>query len=321
MRASPTLSNHRLGDFFFHTRLPVPPHTPHTGTTSPARRRISTSSSRINEADERTHGGNDDSTVGRSGGGTRTRFSVGSVTSVHTADAMNSLEELEASTARLAASLTIHAGGNSFAGQTASEQNAKRGVAAAAGGSGSTTAASSNSTPLGLRVYMGSSPFTTPDPAAAESGIDLTRLRVDSTPNTDRTQSSTTGSATHTLKKAVPPLTLDYFGRDVSPRQRTCSIADAAISPRSAGFGTGAGPVLWSGAARSPGVLLSPGLQEGAGGIDGVAASRRRSSLGSGSLASVVTNSDSEVSATSRSSLVLYPSIERTLLRRRKMKY
>ncbi|CAM9339906.1 unnamed protein product, partial [Sphacelaria rigidula] len=240
---------------------------------SPARRRISTSSSRINEADERTHGGNDDSTVGRSGGGTRTRFSVGSVTSVHTADAMNSLEELEASTARLAASLTIHAGGNSFAGQTASEQNAKRGVAAAAGGSGSTTAASSNSTPLGLRVHMGSSPFTTPDPAAAESGIDLTRLRVDSTPNMDRTQSSTTGSATHTLKKAVPPLTLDYFGRDVSPRQRTCSIADAAISPRSAGFGTGAGPVLWSGAARSPGVLLSPGLQEGAGGIDGVAAS------------------------------------------------
>lgn len=70
------------------------------------------------------------------------------------------------------------------------------------------------------------------------------------------------------------------------------------LSALRGGEGGGGGRrAFWSGSARSPGVLVSAGLQLSGDGGDEARASgpRRRSSLGSGSLASVISDSPSEV--------------------------
>lgn len=70
-------------------------------------------------------------------------------------------------------------------------------------------------------------------------------------------------------------------------------------SPRGGGGGGGGAGAFWSGSARSPGVLVSPGLRLSTDGIgEGGQPSvheHRKSSLGSASLASVICDSPSEV--------------------------
>lgn len=275
----------------------VPPHS------SPGGKRLSASESQIKESDKRSdveednalYGSNvNDGNNGRRGSGmwsvgTSDTFSSGNSflcggsgrLSVTTADGMDSLEELEASTARLAERL------RGSSGDTVKEGDAKPSAMA----QNATT--STSTTPQRLRV--GTPLFTPPD-----------RLPQPADGCRSREQSNLDVGAA--ISDTVRPLVLDSSGRAANGRltdSRNGSWEggdDAPKSPNSAGGdsrgGGGGGQTVpfWSSAARSPGVLLSPGLQEGAGGIDGAAAWRGRSSLGAGSLASVISNSPSEVS-------------------------
>ena len=89
----------------------------------------------------------------------------------------------------------------------------------------------------------------------------------------------------------------EYSGVDAGGAGRSVAVgglgsADAVEG--GAGAGVRGNTVFWSGAARSPGVLVTPGLQAVTDGLDDFQRPKR-SSLGSGSLATVVCDSPSEV--------------------------
>lgn len=255
--------------------------------SSPSRRRVSTSGSLIIDADERPHGSGNSAGVSEGGGGGEGGGRT-SISSVRTTDAMETLKRIEASTASVAVSLDLGGGGALI--RKNSDQNTTPTI----------TRTSTTTTPGEGEGSATKSAIISVNPDAVLTESDLARYRGNNTVtgSADTGSSVAAGAAVqkNTLRKLPPE---EQSGRTGSPRHRdrsSLSLTGLAGSASHDEGGGGTRVALWSGAARSPGVLLSPGLQEGAGGIDGPVASRRRSSLGAGSLASVVKNSNSEVS-------------------------